>query len=299
MTEKVPGTFSGKKVPGTFFGEKGPDPFFFLPRALLPRRFRPLDGVLGPLARWEKARASAADLAAFERFTGQLLERGLPLLGPHVLFFKLQMAALTDRRIPVPIWRALQVRNRIDQHAPIAVDEPLDLEIALAASRALEKGIEIDFHTTASAAGRLAWEAVTTVYYRGRFGLPPGGPPAPRPPRAPEKEVVAWRADEHGGWAVARLTGDFNGVHYSDRYARRHGFARAFHHPQRMLGVCLAHLGVRVAAPPQRLQAWLRGPVFYGAQLRLCAGEEDGAATFALYTDADPRPAILGALGKA
>jgi hypothetical protein len=295
----VPGTFFRKKVPDTFFGEKGPDPFFFLPRAFLPRRFGPVDAVLGPVARWEKARASAADRAAFERFTGQSLERGLPLLAPHVLFFKLQMAALTNPRIPVPIWRALQVRNRIAHHAPIAVDEPLDLEIAVAASRALEKGIEIDFHTTASVAGRLAWEVVTTVYYRGRFGLPPGGQPVPRPPRAPETEVGAWRADEHGGWAVARLTGDFNGVHYSDRYARHQGFARAFHHPQRMLGVCFAHLGLRSAAPPQRLEAWLRGPVFYGSALRLCAAEENGGKTFALYTDADPRPAILGVVGKA
>lgn len=268
----------------------------FLSRAFLPRRFRPVEEVLGPVARWKNARASAADLAAFERFSGQSLERGLPLLGPHVLFFKLQMAALTDRSIPVPIWRALQVRNRMAQHAPIAVDEPLDLEISVAGSRALEKGIEIDFHMTAAAAGRLAWEVLTTVYYRGRFGLPPAGSPAPRPPGAPEREVAAWRAEAHGGWAVARLTGDFNGVHYSDRYARRQGFARAFHHPQRMLGQCLAHLGLRVAAPPQRLEAWLRGPVFYGAALRLCAGEEDGRTTFALYTDADPRPAILGVL---
>jgi hypothetical protein len=273
---------------------RAPSSVAFLSRAFLPRRFAPVEP--GVLARWEGARASADDLAAFERFSGQSLARGLPLLGPHVLFFKLQMAALTGPRVTVPIWRALQVRNAITQHAPIALDEPLDLEIAIAASRTLEKGIEIDFHTTAQAGGALAWEVVTTVYYRGRFGLPPGGMPAPRPPAAPAREVAAWRAQEHGGWAVARLTGDFNGVHYSNRYARRQGFARAFHHPQRMLGQCLAHLGVRVAAPPQRLRAWLRGPVFYGAALRLCAGEADGETTFALYTDADPRPAILGVL---
>ncbi len=92
---------------------------------------------------------------------------------------------------------------------------------------------------------------------------------------------------------MAHLTGDYNGIHLYDCYARRFGYRRAFHHPQLIVAQCLTRL-----APaedwPQELELWLRGPVPYGATLRLCAERDATGVVFSLHVDADPRPAIIG-----
>jgi hypothetical protein len=78
-------------------------------------------------------------------------------------------------------------------------------------------------------------------------------------------------------------------MHWSDAYARRSGFRGAFHHAQRMLGQCLARLPRREGST---LEAWFKGPVYYGAKVTLRAADSD----FGLCVEGDPRPAILGRL---
>ena len=46
----------------------------------------------------------------------------------------------------------------------------------------------------------------------------------------------------------------------------------------------------------QRLDAWLKGPVYYGSDLTLRVAETRDAVTFALQVDGDERPAIVGRL---
>lgn len=92
---------------------------------------------------------------------------------------------------------------------------------------------------------------------------------------------------------MAQLTGDYNGIHLFDCYARRFGYRSAFHHPQLIVAQCLTRL-----APaedwPQKLDLWLRGPIPYGAALRLCAERGATGVVFSLHVDADCRPAIVG-----
>jgi acyl dehydratase len=97
----------------------------------------------------------------------------------------------------------------------------------------------------------------------------------------------------HGRWRYGRLSGDFNPLHIHDGYARRQGFARAFAHPQRAIGQCLAHLGAAGHAA-MTLDTWIKGPVFYGAALALRAEAQQDSGAFALHVDGDERPAIVG-----
>ncbi len=99
-----------------------------------------------------------------------------------------------------------------------------------------------------------------------------------------------------------RFTGDYNGIHLWDWYARRMGFRRALYHPPRVLGQCLAHLpspGLRPSSSAlagevhRRLDAWLKGPVAHGATVRLHASALTGV--FALFAG-DERPSIVGRL---
>ena len=255
-----------------------PSALAYMARAVLPSRAkrRPL-AAPELVLRWRGVRPALAELE--------------PLLYFQVVGFRLQMALLTHPAFPVPIWRMLQVRNRLVQHRPLPCSASADLEARLAELRVLEKGFEADLHTSALESGSLAWESVTTFYARGRFG-PATAHAVPSPAEPAGPPIAEWTMPEHGALRFARLTGDYNGLHLSDAYARRLGFAKAFLHPQRVLATCLAHLAGRVGTP-RVLEAWLKGPVPYGARVRLCAADEDAGWRFGLWTEMDARPAIL------
>src|SRR5581483_3844858 len=146
---------------------------------------------------------------------------------PHTIGFRLHMALLTRRVFPIPIWRMLQIRNRLVQHRPIARAAVLDFETRIAAHRVLAKGLEVDLYTRVTADGRFAWEGLTTFYARGQFGEPNAdAPPAPAPavdaPPGPP-----WRIPAGAALRFAQLTGDYNGLHLSDRYAGWFGYRSA------------------------------------------------------------------------
>lgn len=253
------------------------------------QRFPPLR------VRWRGHRLARAELERFNRLAGLPSGAGPTVLHPQVFAFRLQMVVVTHRAFPLPIWGALQVRNHLLLHAPIPVDADLDLETGVAEQRILEKGAEVDLHTELRHEGRLLWEGLSTFYYRGRHGPAEAPTPRARQPEIGGGEAASWVTGTYGGWLAAGLTGDYNGIHYWSWYARRFGFRRAFHHPQIVLGQILARLPAPPADGPCRLDAWLKGPVYYGSRVHLQASAAPDTA-FALRSDADERPAILGRL---
>lgn len=251
-------------------------------------------------ARWRDHRVNREVLATFHRIAG-LPPAGatLSLLYPHTIGFRLAMAVLTHPSFPVPIWGVLQIRNHVLQHRPIGVDERLEFETRVMRGRAVATGAEFDLHTTVHVEGALAWESVVTFFTRGSFGEPGLASPFGRSPAETGPPVAEWTLCNSDHWTFGRLTGDYNGIHLWDWYARRFGFRRALYHPPRVLGECLARLAgpdsVHGQAGRLRLDAWLKGPVPHGATVRLHATTAGGACTFALFAG-DPRPSIVGRL---
>jgi hypothetical protein len=140
-------------------------------RALLPSSGLDRAGGYPPIrAVWRRYRVDARHLAALLDLTGLRGDEDLPMLAPHVFGFPLQMVILTHRAFPLPIWRALQIRNHLLQHRAIPRDAELDLETRLARLRVLDKGAEVDLHTEVRSGDHLVWESLNTFYYRGRFG---------------------------------------------------------------------------------------------------------------------------------
>ena len=283
----------GSRVLETVF-LKRPSTIAYMTRAFVPspglkgtRRFPPIRMV------WKNARVGRQELSSFLRLTGLRLGQGMPLLFPHVFGFRLQMALLTHPAFPMPIWGALQIRNHLLQHRPIFADDSLELETRVAGQRILEKGAEVDLYTAVRSEDELAWESLTTFYYRGRFGEQGAPSPLARPPETTGEEIARWRTTGGSGWRFGGLTGDFNGIHWSSWYARAFGFRRAFHHPQRVLGECLARLQAIGTAPTQRLDAWLKGPVYYDSEVALRTATGPGGMVFALSQDGEDRPAII------
>jgi hypothetical protein len=136
-------------------------------------------------------------------------------------------------------------------------------------------------------------ESVITFFYRGRFGTP-SNVPAPQPPDLSDAPVVSqFRTNAGGGWTFSGLTGDYNGIHIWRPYARRLGFRAAFLHPQRAAGMCLARLPA-LKCEAQKLDLWIKGPVFYSQDVNLSAIQTATEIRFGLALAGDPRFAISG-----
>ncbi|HEX7157028.1 MAG TPA: MaoC family dehydratase [Burkholderiaceae bacterium] len=228
---------------------------------------------------------------------------GVSMLAPHVTGFRLLMVMLTHPRWPIPIWRALQVRNRLLLHRPIEMGEAFDLVTRVSGWRVLDKGAEVDLHTRLQREEETRWESVVTFYYRGRFGPPQEhGEALGTPPAAPKidersEPVATWAVDAVGKWAFGQLTGDYNPLHQWDWYARRVGFRSATAHPQRVAASCLSHLSAS-GAGVRGLDLWIKGPVYFGGDVVLRRVQTDsGESTdFGAWTNDDDRPALVGRL---
>ncbi len=243
---------------------------------------------------WKNATVLPDEMVTLGRLTGLTDARALSLLFPHVIGFRLLMALLTDRAFPLPIWKALQIRNQIRQHSRIDAGDRLEIETCVAGQRVLEKGVEVDLHTCVRSHDRPVWESLVTFYYRGKYGEPGSPSTGATPPVFDGEEIARWRAAGGSGWRFGRLTGDFNGIHLSSSYARVFGFRRAFHHPQRVLGQCLAHLSaIGAATADHSLDVWLRGQVYYDSMVALRAANKSDGVVFGLYPEEQTRPAII------
>ena len=271
-----------------------PSALAFMARAVRPSPGLKRGGVPAISANW-RHRPEAAELARFHALSGLPESETLPLLYPHTIGFPLHMAILTQPAFPLPIWRMLQIRNRIVQHAPLPRDAALDIAVKIAGHRIVEKGAEFDMHATVRIGEAVAWESLNTFYARGRFGMPTEDAVLEAPKVSPG-DTASWHMLAGGGWHYGGLSGDYNPLHLWSGYARKHGFARAFFHPQRVLGQCLAKLPQPAPALPLRLDAWLKGPVFYGAEVTMGIAQETDGTVFALNVEGDQRPAIIGRL---
>ena len=275
--------------------DRAPSAAAFMARALLPSPGQSEDGGFPRIVqRWTGLRIDPSHHAAFHRATGLGDEQGISVLYPHVLGFRLQMALLTHRAFPLPIWRALQIRNRLVCHRRIDLRETLDLETRTGTHRIVEKGIEVDLISRLMRGQDCCWESRITYFYRGRFGA--GGTEAPEaasPDLSRAPGVERFQMPQSGGWRFGGLTGDYNGIHYWPWYARRFGFRTAFPHPQRVAGMCMARLR-GPDADLQTLELWIKGPLFYGANVVLSGATNGRGVQFGLSLDGDRRAALLG-----
>ncbi len=273
-----------------------PSALAYMSCALLARRHAAA-GLPQLIVRWRGVRAVSSDVDAVCALAEQPRSEFLPFLYFHVVGFRLHMALLTHPAFPVPIWKMLQVRNALVQHRRLRRSDSVDFELRLAAIRVVDKGMEADVSMSVAESGALAWESLNTFYARGAFGpatatreLSPAEPGGPA--------IAAWVTPTHGALRFARLTGDYNGLHLSDFYAKRLGFGRASLHAQRVLGACLAHLPGPDWEAPCRMEAWIKGPIGYGVPGSLRASELPGGYDFAFWTALDPRPAIVARVAR-
>src|SRR5690349_4721120 len=109
-------------------------------------------------------------LAAYDRVCGFALRDTLPATYPHVLAFPLHLALLTDGSFPFPAVGLVHIYNRITQHRPIDVSEPLSLRVWSTAIEPHPRGRQFSLCTEARVGDELVWEDVSTNLRRGSGG---------------------------------------------------------------------------------------------------------------------------------
>jgi hypothetical protein len=179
---------------------------------------------------------NADRLAAYAHVCGYSLGSALPPTYPHVLAFPLHMELLAAS--PFSAIGVVHVANRIVQHRPLVVGEPLELRVHAGPFRPHRRGRAFDLVSTAYAGDELVWEGFSTMLKRGA-----GDEDAPREPEPPPLPVTAhWRLPGDLGRRYASVSGDRNPIHLHALAAKPLGFPRAIAHGMWTKARCLAAL---------------------------------------------------------
>jgi hypothetical protein len=172
---------------------------------------------------------------------------------PH-LFPQWCMPALTRalEGLPYPLFRAVNGGCRVRVEGRIADDEPLVVRTRLVdidandrravlrqalttGTRSHSNALAIDFYTIVPLAqGRPKTSNVPDARNRAE------APPEKEKPRVPEgaREIQRTKRHKDAGLAFAKLTGDFNPIHWIPSYARASGFPNVIQHGFASLALC-------------------------------------------------------------
>lgn len=237
-----------------------------------------------------------ADDPAYRALCGLPAGGPLPITLPFLLAGPLHKALLADPRFPLPAMGLVHLRQSLHQAAPIAPGARLLLRCSGGPHRPARRGVEFDLLTELLDGEAVVWSGVTTAWSPAGPGH---GEPSPRETVDPWPDSASERVElpEDMGRRYARISGDFNPIHWHWLTARPFGFKRAIIHGMWTLARALATQPARLDTPGLKVEARFRKPVPLpsslrvewaadGARGRVWAGE---ALCMELALGADPR----------
>ena len=215
----------------------------------------------------------------------------VPLTYPHLLAFPLHMAIMGDPAFPYPAIGMVHVENTITAHRAVAVGEALDVTTAVGAPRPHARGVLLDFVTTVSADGDVAWESTSTYLRRGRTI---DGEPAPGlEVRDAPTGGVEWRLPADLGRTYAGVSGDANPIHLYPLTAKALGFPRQIAHGMWTKARSVAAIENRLPAAVT-VEVAFKKPVFLPGTVAYAARQDDAGWTVAMTSPKDDAPHLLG-----
>lgn len=154
------------------------------------------------------------------------------IVPPHLFpqwTFPLQARALEG--LPYPMQKVLNGGCRLEVHAPLPQGEPL--EVATRLDHVDDDGRRAVLRFLATTGTKSAPYALTAhLYAIVPLGGGKGGKRKKQPARVPRdaREIGWWKIGPDAGLDFAKLTGDFNPVHWVPAYARAFGFRSCILH---------------------------------------------------------------------
>ncbi|MGI4894892.1 MAG: MaoC family dehydratase, partial [Janthinobacterium lividum] len=214
------------------------------------------------------ARFDVGQLARFCRSTGFVVRDTVPLPFPHLLSFPLQVRLLVGEGFPFRLLGLVHVRQGFEQHRPLVVDEPLDIDVRAVGMRAHQRGATVDLLTQVRARGEeeVVWIGRSRYLARGVWMPGPIAAATDRLP-VPAGAGTRWRVPADTGRSYAGVSGDVNPLHLCAATARLLGFHRALAHGMWTASRSLAALG---GSPPAaaRFDAEFHAPLLLPATVR-------------------------------
>jgi acyl dehydratase len=261
------------------------------PRVLLRRRPDLLTLTDPPeiAVRLEGVRVDPHKVAAYAAvcaFDADSVRKGhVPVTYPHVLAMPLHLHIMGMREFPLRPMGLIHVSNTIAQPGPLAAGMTVDLQVAARNYRKTDSGLTFDMDTAISRGDEVLWRETCVFLARWpgaaqqRSGARPARPPkAPRDARVLEQLAV----DLTRAWSYARVSGDFNPIHLSDRAARFFGLRGAISHGMWSLARSMAASPVDQPPAGGRLQTQFLAPVQLPARVCIKQWDEQGESRRAL-----------------
>jgi acyl dehydratase len=221
----------------------------------------------------------------------------LPVAYPHVLATPVHLAMLSSKAFPVRLMGLVHLRNHIEQHRPVRIDEAGRIRTWVDGRRDSDRGQEFDVHTELEIDGRVVWSEICVFMARrlnrdtskplgGRIsageGVPAPDAEAVQPDGPDSVRASSVEAARDIGWRYARVAGDFNPIHLADFAARLFGFNQAIAHGMWSMARCLSALDERSFDSPSRVDVVFKRPITIPAPVTLETWQTPAGSGFAL-----------------
>lgn len=251
------------------------------------------EAALSLRASWHDIQLNPRYVQAFHVACGLDLRDGISMLYPMTLAYPIIQRMLSNAAAPMPMFRMLNTRMVMQQYRALSTKDRPSVDANVDAVRLVPKGLDLDVRIRMLVDDSLAWECVMTFFYRGRFAgeaAPVAANPGPRV--TTPQHSATWILPASGALRFGQLSGDTNPIHYGRFYAKAFGFERDFAQPLLVIGQALSRLPHQQSERPQRLEARLKGPVYYERTLKLLAEATPQGCCFEVYCAPNPKPCI-------
>ena len=141
------------------------------------------------------------------------------------------LASKTLDNIPYPLMKVMNGGCRLEMHAPLPANEPLEVSARL--QNIDDDGRRAVLHQHIVTGTKSTPNAVTAdLYAIVPLGKKPGGGKKKEKPCVPHsaRELAYWGIGPKAGLDFAKLTGDFNPIHWVPVHARAFGFKNTILH---------------------------------------------------------------------
>jgi acyl dehydratase len=237
-------------------------------------------------------------LTAYDRVCGFTLRDELPATYPHMIAFPLQMQLMTSSDFPFPVIGLVHVRNRIEHHRPVGVDEPLTMRVWTSDLEPHDKGTQFVLDAEATVDDTPVWRSRSTYLHKEKSGGNGGGKKegGDREREDPPEPKAIWEVPDDIGRRYAGVSGDSNPIHLRRSTALAFGMSRPIAHGMWTKARCLAALEGTL---PDAFAVDVRFklPISLPAKVGFASWAEGDGRAFAVNDAKSGKPHVSGTVG--
>lgn len=165
---------------------------------------------------------------------------------PQFLALSQHINALAHKRSPFPLMGLVQIRNQIECSGPLQNND-MTIHCRFSAIERHTQGVTVDVKIEVHQLGKICLTACSTYLYRmssDEVPLTASSTPssAESPAMTPLPNDGELRFEENAGRQYARISGDYNPIHYYNWSARLFGFKTTIAHGMHVLALALSKL---------------------------------------------------------